>query len=497
MRKAGLKTLTVGISVIAGAALIARIGHWQIPGWRSDPFFGPFPNRNHTGHLLGVGGVLALGCALDSAHQHWRRALPWLGFAGVILAALVVNYSRGGLLVWFGGVAIWSAISGWTRKSWPRFFGGLSALLIAAAGVLLAGGATAARFAGGANSEVGFRAKIWSDTLDLIKASPWCGNGLGNFAVLFPFFRSASVMQEGVRHPESDWLWLASELGWLAVVLVAVALTALIIPAFPFSRGSQRRPRGAALSASIAAALHAIIDVPAHQLGCILPVLLVLATSRGNDEPMAEDGGSRRKLAFVPAALGWRGTAILLLVSSFWRPPQDAARAIQYSQSGRYADAVAAADRALKQTPLDWKIWFIKAGAQANLQHPLEALADFRRARLLEPHYAGIPLEEGRFWLRKSPPLALQAWRETLNRLGPDEEETAFSAMFHEAPDDSAFREKLLEIATDRPALQIAWFKLAPPNEAKAHQAKIAAAAEKVDSAHKSAFEKRANELNQ
>src|SRR5258708_24250439 len=111
-------------------------------------------------------------------------------------------------------------------------------------------------------------------------ASPWCGVGLGNFRALFPLYRSASINQQSVWHPESDWLWLAAESGWLAVGLALGLAVAVLRGAFPLTQGSRRHLRAAALAAGIAALLHSTFDVPGHRLGSALLALFVIVLAR-------------------------------------------------------------------------------------------------------------------------------------------------------------------------------------------------------------------------
>ena len=56
--------------------------------------------------------------------------------------------------------------------------------------------------------------------LALAAQAPILGNGLGNFEYLFPIFREKSARKNFALHPESDWLWAASELGWPSTILI-------------------------------------------------------------------------------------------------------------------------------------------------------------------------------------------------------------------------------------------------------------------------------------
>ncbi len=487
-RRMAMGMLAGGIVVLAATALGAWMAHVSVPGWRSERGFGPFPNRNHTGHVLALGGVLALGCAADAARGGWRKMLPWLVGAAVVLVALIVNYSRGGVLLFFGALALWAALEAWRRRSWKVLAIGGSLVLVLVSMVLVGGGALAARFAGGADSQVAFRVLIWRDTLTLLHALPWCGAGLGNFRALFPLYRSASINQQIVLHPESDWLWLATELGWLGVGLTLAVAAMVLRGAFPLTQGSHRRLRAAALAAAVAALLHSTVDVPGHRLGSALLALLVMVLSRCDPVPAPD---ARAVIVL------WRVLGLVALVSAviLGRMPDEAARAEAFSQAGRLVEAEVSANRALEKAPLNWGAYFTRAGERASRGLTLEAVADFRRACQLEPHYAGLPLEEGRFWAHSQPALALNAWRDALRRVRPSEEVEIYGAMLNAAPDEANFREQMLALAQGRPSLQLQWFQFVPPAEARAHLETMTAAARQCSPAQRQSFERRLREM--
>ena len=487
-RRLGARCFTVGALVLAVLALVQWKTGWRPPGWLSAEGHGPFPNRNHTAHVLALGGVLAVGCGADAARHGTARAVPWLLAGCVVLAALAATYSRGGVMMFFFALAIWNAAVARQRKSWKILLLGLAALCLAAAAVLVFGGAIAERFAGGQGSEFGFRFRIWSDATDLIEASPLYGSGLGNFAALFPFYRVQSVIQSGVIHPESDWLWLASETGLAGAALGLLAVWIAFAGALPLKRGTQRRLRGAALAATAAAVFHGFLDVPGHRLGSVLAALLVLALARKDHE------------SGIPshvAVAGWRvlGLAMVALAAWWMNFTNDAARAETLAREGRFAAAAESASLAIARAPLDWRPYFTRAGALARTGKVIEAVADFRRARMLEPHYAEIPLEEGRFWIRRQPELAFIAWTEALRRSGGPEAPGVFGQMRMAVPDDAASRARLLGLADGRATLQMDWFLGVPAAEAKPHLAVIAEIAARCDEGRRKAFARRAAEL--
>ena len=484
-RRLGAQCLTLGIVVLAALVLVQWRTGWRMRGWLADGALGPFPNRNHTSHVLALGGVLAVGCGADAARRGAARALPWLLAGGVVLAALAAMYSRGGVALFFSALALWNVSVAWRRRSWKILLLGGSALCLAASAVLVFGGPIAGRIAGATDAGADFRFRIWKDTRALAGASPWCGAGLGNFRALFPFFRDASASQSAVIHPESDWLWLAAEIGWPGVALALLAVGISAAGARPFERGTQRRLRASALTAAVAAVLHGFADVPGHRLGSALVATYLLALARRNAIPGA---------ASHAAVAMWRGLglAIVALGARWMNAADDEARAEALSQSGNFAGATERATRALKRAPLDWRPYFTRAVARSCTGHVLEAVADFRRARLLEPHYAAIPLEEGRFWVRTQPELALAAWQEALWRMDGAQEGNAFAAILRAAPNDPAFRARLLEFVEGRDALQIDWFLSVPAEEAGPWAAKFAPIAARCDAKRRDAFSRRA-----
>lgn len=486
-RRHAARFFSAGILGLALCVLAQWHYGWQPPGWLSQEGHGPFPNRNHTAHVLALGGVVAVGCGADAFRCGFFRMVPWVLIACISLAALATTYSRGGILMLFAALAYWNVTAALARKSWKVLLLGLSGLCIAAAVLLVSGGPVAARFAGGQGSSVGFRIRIWEDTLALITDSPWLGTGLGNFAALFPFYRSASVIQSSIIHPENDWLWLISEAGWLAA-FCAIALCAITLGgAFPNRRGTQRRLRGTALAASLAALLHSFVDVPAHRLGTWMAAAFVMVIAR-------------RDVLTLPSrtsALTWRVLGLSLVgLAAWWVNVRDhGKRAETQLMTGKFSSAEASATFAIHRAPLEWRPYFTRAMARASVGNMIEAVGDFRRARFLDPHLVLIPIEEGRFWAAREPALALAAWKEALHRADETEVRDRYAQIRRLAPDDAAFRAQLLELADGLPPLQMDWFLNAPEKEARAQIEALRPAAFQCEDRLRQAFERRAAHL--
>ena len=158
-----------------------------------------------------------------------------------------------------------------------------------------------------------FRLKIFHDTLWMIKATPWTGTGLGAFEAIFPLYRSASVLQQRVLHPESDWLWLVAEAGLPG--MVATAGFAIWMGARAGRQLARRRDRSMQIALCVACLgvlAHSFVDVPAHRLGTLMPALLLMGLAAGDEE---KRGGIRvlRVAGLVVLAMGVGSLAVIAL----------------------------------------------------------------------------------------------------------------------------------------------------------------------------------------
>ncbi len=214
-----VRVFASGMALLAALSIFLYSKGTAISFWHNQRGFGPFPNRNQTGDLFGITAIVLLA----SAQDHFRRGkkswiLSVLGF-GIVVAALILNYSRAGILILIAGSAIWLAVITFRQRSPAKIAIGFSVVLVLLTTMLIFGGSTLERFhlRGGATADGisnDFRWLIFRDAWHLIWTSPWCGIGLGNFEPIFAISRVASVADTRSLHPESDWLWLWTELGW-------------------------------------------------------------------------------------------------------------------------------------------------------------------------------------------------------------------------------------------------------------------------------------------
>ncbi len=473
IRLAG-RVFAAGMIGLAALAIVLHLRGTSLPFWHNVRNFGPYPNRNQTGDLFGISTLVVLACMQEDFRRRRWRWIFWLAGFAVLVVALIFNFSRAGILILVLGVCAWLvriALRKWTCAGVAV---AVSVLLVLLAALLLFGGETIARFhlrLGSSDESVtsDFRWLIFRDTWKMIRASPWCGLGLGNFESVFALFRDVSKGGTRSLHPESDWLWLWSEMSWAGVMLVLVAFGLFVRRIFPLNEGTNQRLRYAALIGVCLFALHGLVDVSAHRFGTFLAGTFLLGLARRR--PQA--GESRRWPPIVFRFLG----AILVVIGFAWflswrgqldfpgyLSVEKAKRSATIANRGhRFREALALADRGLRSAPLDWQLYFTRGVARLGLRQPItESLADFRRARFLEPSGYQLPFEEGKTWLGVAPNLTLTAWKEAIRRR-PSDPGGLYRQMFPLAEEyDTRVLQRLGDLAEADPRLTITYLENIP-----------------------------------
>ena len=437
-----LRFFTGGIVLLAAVCILFWLAKNAPPFWHNERNFGPFPNRNQTGNLFGLTAIMILACGQDDIRKGRKRWVFWGVALGLIVAAIIINYSRAGIALLVAGSALWLGVFSFRQRSTSRIALVVSFLLILLTALLLFGGQTLQRFHlrdfGSSDISSDFRWRIFSDVFQLIHDSPWVGIGLGNFEDVFAIFRVASYSDRRAIHPESDWLWLWSELGLLAVVLVVVGFVLVLRKVFPLREGTNQRYRLATLIAAILFALHGLADVSGHRVGTFLSAALLLGLSLHRPHGLKR----ARSLSILFRLVG----LILLVAGVSWVVAARGQKLLPGSvgitnakqiatidnRERNFNETIAVTTKALEWGPLEWELYFSRAVAEAELKQTDNAVADFRRARFLEQISFEIPLAEGNVWLASQPVLAATAWREALRRAGPDRA-GAFSSMLTKA----------------------------------------------------------------
>lgn len=475
-RETAWRCMAATVVILAATLTISFLLHKRVPFWPEAPEYGFFPNRNHTSNVLGLGGVLVYALAFRSFDQERRHWWIWLPGFALICVALVLNYSRAGLILLCGGVFAWH-LYWWTasrHRRRPLIASGMIVLVLA----LLAwsGGKTAMRFVGEETTQLlslseNGRVQIYRDAFDLSAKSPVTGVGLNNFGSVFATNQRLSVAEDVAVHPESDWLWSTLEMGWLAPLLIAMVLCWWVSRCFPFEPRSCRLIRMAGFICGCGFAVHALLDVPGHRVGAFWPALLlaVLAVN-----PRRLILSPSRAVTVIFRAVG----IILIAVGGWWFASVSGANAWptsatlnrafsqieQASETEDYATVLNRASQALNIAPLNWELNFKRGFAEGALHRPAEMQRDFAVARYLLPNWPDLYLKQGTVCLDMGEPdLAFDIWREGMQRLRNPA--GLYSDIYPAIKDDAELRDRWRHLAENNSACVLIFLQNATPTE--------------------------------
>jgi len=263
--------------------------------------FGPFINRHHFAGYMELTIALPLGMLFaGSVEKDLRFAYV---FAVVLMGvALIITNSRGGVISLIAEILFLLVIAGFRRRRTKeaqeksqrvkravlRTALALSLIVALFAGVVLLGGESAlSRFAGTVNSEdpTTGRAHFWNVTLDIIKANPIVGTGLGAFPSVYTRYdsRNGAFRLEQVHN---DYLQIVSDGGVVGAILGLVFVVLLFRLGFARRESRDEYRSGVALGAlagCFAVLVHSFFDFTLHTTAnaLLFLVLAALATMNG------------------------------------------------------------------------------------------------------------------------------------------------------------------------------------------------------------------------
>lgn len=282
--------------------------------------FGPFINRHHFAGYMELTIALPLGLLFAGGVAR-EKMLLYLFVAGLMGIALVMTTSRGGIIslvaeIFFLGVvtAIWRTQKEQHhhhRKS-SRFkqlgirLGVAGALLIGLFfGVMALGGEFSIyRFIDTVNTDdpTTGRAHFWSVTLEIIKAHPVVGTGLGAFGVVYTRFDSRNGLFR-LEQAHNDYLQVFSDggiLGGLLALSFVVLLFYLAIKRAKSQDDFRRAVALSALSGCFAVLVHSFFDFTLHTTSNALLFLVMAALATLNGRVEAAPRKRRRKTSQEP-----------------------------------------------------------------------------------------------------------------------------------------------------------------------------------------------------
>lgn len=274
--------------------------------------FGPFYNRHHFAGYMELALALPLGLLLSGAIEADKR--PLYIFAAVLMGiALITTGSRGGMIALVAEAVFLVAFSSFGRDKETAAPGaeksgrargalvrvGLALALVLAlfgGAVLFGGEAALSRLVGTVNSDdpTTGRAHFWSVTLDIIKANPILGAGLGSFGLAYTQYDSRNGLYR-LEQAHNDYLQVTSDAGIIGVALAIFFIIALFRMGFarretedPFRRGVAT----GALAGCFAVLVHSFFDFTLHTTANALLFLMLATFASLNGR--VDQGGQRR-----------------------------------------------------------------------------------------------------------------------------------------------------------------------------------------------------------
>ena len=266
--------------------------------------FGPFINRHHFAGYMELTIALPLGLLFAGAIDKEKRLL-YLFVAGLMGVALVMTNSRGGIISLVAEIlffmivtAVWRRPdddlplkSSRLRNAAVRMGLGAALMIGLFVGVILLGGEMSlSRFIDTVNTDdpTTGRAHFWSVTLDMIKANPVIGTGLGAFGVIYTRYDSRNGLFR-LEQAHNDYLQVLSDAGILGAALALLFVILLFRRAFVRTGSRDDFRRGVALAAlggCFAVLVHSFFDFTLHTTSnaLLFLILAAMATLNGRVE---------------------------------------------------------------------------------------------------------------------------------------------------------------------------------------------------------------------
>jgi O-antigen ligase len=263
-----------GFAVAVEAILQAYVSPGKVfglfPTGYHDFVMGPIVYHTHFAVFIETILPIALFLTLNDAGRSYR----FLGVSAVLLTAVVVSASRGGLIIALAEVVCVWMLSHLRKPAAPRTIGLLALVLmgITALLALIVGFETVSeRFHSEALTKG--RLQFAISTLHMIAVHPWIGWGLGCWPRAYPAYATFDAGAI-VNQAHCDWLQWFAEGGWPAgLAMLSLALWA-VKPAFRSIWGIG----------VIAVLIHAAFDYPFSRPAVGAWPILLLAMAATNQQ---------------------------------------------------------------------------------------------------------------------------------------------------------------------------------------------------------------------
>jgi O-antigen ligase len=277
--------------------------------------FGPFINRHHFAGYMELTLALPLGLLFAGSLEKDKRFI-YLFAAGLMGVALIMTNSRGGIISLITEILFLAAVSGFRKRHKSREVEqktqrvrgaaartALALVLIVGifAGVVLLGGESAlSRLVGSVNTDdpTTGRAHFWSVTVDIIKAHPVIGTGLGAFGVVYTRYDSRNGLFR-LEQAHNDYLQVLSDGGIVGFLIGLFFIVMLFRIGFARRESRDDFRHGVsigALAGCFAVLVHSFFDFTLHTTSnaLLFLILAALATMNGRVEQVRTRRRRRR-----------------------------------------------------------------------------------------------------------------------------------------------------------------------------------------------------------
>jgi O-antigen ligase len=236
--------------------------------------FGPFVNRNHFAGFIGMLIPLGLGYTLT---REKREKKILFGFLTVVTAvSLFFSLSRGGIISFFAGIALFSLLILLTKIQQKKIWSIIFFLIALTAYLLYLGMDPVIERFYKTDISKEQRIIVWATTLGACKDFWLTGTGLGTYIDIFPLY-SPSDVQSIFDHAHNDYLEFMLETG---AVGTALLLSFVAILAYSSVKDNFQGTRGmmkiSLISSVFTMLVHSVFDFNLHILSNMLLFAIVL-----------------------------------------------------------------------------------------------------------------------------------------------------------------------------------------------------------------------------
>lgn len=275
-----------------------------------------FINRNNYAAYAGLGLICASGMIVlrvaavlaTPARGRPRAILLLEGVNGrrglllpgwiILITALVLTTSRGGVLSSAAGLLSLLAAVASSRMLRPRHAAALAGILVLGAGAFLAlSGEQVAERLGGTTVDREGRPVVYELTLQEIAQTPWLGVGYGTFEQAFRLVRDERVKFEWDR-AHNTYLENALELGIPATALLTLSVGAVFLRCVMGLRQhrSQAIFPAIGIGATFLVACHSLVDFSLQIPAIAATYALIIGIAAAQSWPRRHDPNARTRM---------------------------------------------------------------------------------------------------------------------------------------------------------------------------------------------------------